>query len=225
MNSPFISNIPYLLCFLLIWLALRENDLEYKEKDNHGDTAGNKCYKKIVDRRRHICRCDRHPQVVESVADQRDHNPCDKIPHCLINRIAFALERNISLEREIDALRQEGSHLIADEVSEAASDHDCSARISYNVVSQQTPGKRYSKKFQIHLRPHKLSSRKPLSQYMKHDRKYKILKDRYTHTEYKEVKDLINPFCQLWMLLFKTSPCIHPSFLDTVHNTSSILLI
>ena len=42
MNSPFISNIPYLLCFLLIRLAFRENDLENEEENNSVDETEEK---------------------------------------------------------------------------------------------------------------------------------------------------------------------------------------
>ena len=54
--------------------------------------------------RRNQSRCDRHPQIVESVADQRNQNPRYKIPHCLIYRISVAFKCNISLQRKIDTL-------------------------------------------------------------------------------------------------------------------------
>ena len=63
-----------------------EDDLKYKEKDDHRHAACDKCYKQVINCRSYILLRDRHPQVVESVTDQRDHNPCDKVPHSLVNR-------------------------------------------------------------------------------------------------------------------------------------------
>ena len=102
---------------LLFHLSLREDDLKYKEEDHHGDASRDECHEDIVDCRCNIRRRDRHPQIVESVADQGDHDPCDKIPHCLVYRVSVALEGDVPLEREIDALRHEGSYLIADKVA------------------------------------------------------------------------------------------------------------
>ena len=109
-----LENILYQLLFRF---PLREDDLEHEEEDHHGHSSCDKRYKDVIDRRRHICRRNRHPQIVKPVADQGDHDPCDKIPHCLIYRVSVALEGDVPLEREIDALRHEGSHLIADKVA------------------------------------------------------------------------------------------------------------
>ena len=106
--------------FLLPGFSFREDDLEHKEEDHHGYPACDKCHKNIVNGRRHVCRRDRHPQVVEPVADQGDGNPCDKIPHRLIDRISMAFECNIPLQREVNALRHKGSHFVTDKVSQTA---------------------------------------------------------------------------------------------------------
>ena len=88
--------------------SLREYDLKYKEEDDHRHSACDKCHKDVINSRNYIGRCDGHPQVVESIADQGDRYPRNEIPHCLINRIPVAFKCNIPLKGEIDALRHKG---------------------------------------------------------------------------------------------------------------------
>ena len=110
------------------------------------DVAGNKGYEYIVYSRCHICGCNWHPQVVKAVADQRNQHPRNKVPHCLIEWIAMAFKRNITLQRKINALSDKGSCFIADKVAKAAADDDCSGCVIEDVVAKQTPGKIHARK-------------------------------------------------------------------------------
>ncbi len=74
-----------------------------------------------------MCGSNGHPEVVEAVAGKRNQYPCDKVPHRLIEGITVALEGDVSLQRKIDALCEEGAKPVADCVAEAAAD-DYSAR-------------------------------------------------------------------------------------------------
>ena len=105
-----------------LFFPFRKYNFKYKEENNHGDATRNQRYQYIIDCRRNIRRRDRHPQIVQSVADQGNHNPCDEIPGCLIKDIAMAFERNVPLQRKIDALCQKGTHFIANEISQAVPD-------------------------------------------------------------------------------------------------------
>src|SRR5699024_1109721 len=116
------------LLLLLIRLSLREDDLKYKEKDDHRYAACDKCYKQVVNCRSYILLRNRHPQVIESVTDQRDRHPCDKVPHSLVDRIPLTLKCNISLEREVDALRKERTDFITDKIAKASSDQHFTCR-------------------------------------------------------------------------------------------------
>ena len=58
-----------------LFLPFRKYNFKYKEENKHGDATRNQRYQYII-----YCRRNQHPQIVQSVADQRNHSPCDEIP-------------------------------------------------------------------------------------------------------------------------------------------------
>ena len=206
-----LENILYQLLFRF---PLREDDLEHEEEDHHGHSSCDKRYKDVIDRRRHICRRNRHPQIVKPVADQGDHDPCDKIPHCLIRHIPMALKGDIPLQREVDALCYKRTHFVADKVSKTASDQNSSRlRISQYIISQQAPCKLYTQNIHMYLRPHEFRACKLFSEDARHKSEEEVLDDRHAHAEHEEIEDLVEPFCQLRMFLFKIPPYFRPAAL------------
>lgn len=196
---------------MFLRLSLREDDLEHKEEDHHRYAACDEGHKDVIDCRRHICCRNGHPQVIETVADQGDRNPYDKIPHRLICHVAVALKRDVPLQREVDALCHKRTNLIADKVSDPAADHHGSRLIIKDIVSQQAPCKLYAEEIHMYLRPHKLCARQPFPEYSRKEGEKKILDDRHSHAEHEEIKDLIQPFRQFRMLRLELSPGLRPA--------------
>ena len=126
----------------------------------------------------------------------------------------MAFESNIPLQREIDALCHKGSHLITDEIPQAAADHHSSRLIIEYIVPQQAPGKGHSEKFHLYLGPHKFRSRQFLSQDLGQEGKKQILDQGHSHAENEEIEDLIQPFRKFGMFFFKIFPKLfHPVFI------------
>ena len=107
-----------------------------------------------------------------------------------------------------------GHGVVADEVAQAAADqHGSRLRISQYIVAQQAPCKLHTKNIHMHLRPHELRACKLFAEDARHKSKEEVLDDRHTHTEHEEIEDLVQPFCQLRMFLFKICPYFSPAVL------------
>ena len=47
-----------------------KNYFKYEEKYHHGNSTCSNCHKHVIDCRCHICRCNRHPQIIKSITNQ-----------------------------------------------------------------------------------------------------------------------------------------------------------
>ena len=55
----------------------------------------------------------------------------------------------------------------------------------------------------MYLGPHKFRTCQPFPENARHEGEEEILDDRHSHTEHKEIEDLVEPFGELRVLFFK----------------------
>ena len=210
---PFMASVFYNICFcnapsyggtgcrygipdrtaLFLRFPLREYDFEYEEEYHHGYTAHQYRGADVVQPSRKELARNRHPHAVDGVYHDRDHHPRDHVPHDLPGNVAMAAEGDVSLQREVDALREEGTNQHRDKIAETAADDDLSCFIVQNVVAERVPGEVDSKQAHRDCRPAPCCTSQLKAKQVRQEGVNDVLDNRYQVTENEEETALAHP--------------------------------
>ncbi len=128
----------------------------------------------------------------------------------------MAFKCNVPLQRKIDTLSQKRTNLVAEKISQPASDHYLTCSISGDIVSQDIPFVRIPHNVYRNLRPHKFCRCQFFSHQVRQKCKHEILEYRHTHTEYPKIEKLIKELCHFRMVAGKLSPFPAPPKADSL---------
>ncbi|VUX29924.1 Uncharacterised protein [Bifidobacterium breve] len=76
----------------------------------------------------------------------------------------MALEGDIALQREVNALGDERAHLIANEVAQATANDHSTGGVTHHVVTEQAPRKVHTEQAHVDLWPHEFRTGQILTQ-------------------------------------------------------------
>lgn len=180
---------------LLLRFSLREYDFEDEEEYHHGYTAHQYGGADVVQPSRKELACNRYPHTIDRVYHDRDRRPRDHIPHDLPGNVAVAAEGDVSLQREVDALREEGANQHRDKIAETAADDDLSGFVIQYVVSERVPGEVNSEQAHRNCRPAPCRTGQLKTKQVRQEGVNDILDNRYQVTKDEEETALAHPLC------------------------------